>query len=147
VAQRLLRGALPRGLEALFLRSRGKGDREQAEHVEEYARLALDLIAPREPREGEGRPPPAARLHEIRLGDAELGIARLKSGIVEQRDLRRGFGCQRLREQFLHPRCDRVPVVRRAHPFSARRAALGRSLLDRAEAAVLAECGATGQQH
>jgi len=147
VAQRLFRRALPGCLEALFLRPRGKRNRQQPEYVEEHARLALDFVAPREPGERKERPLPAARLHEIRLGDAELGVARLEPRIVEQRDLRRRLGRERLREQLLHPRGDRVSLVRRADPPGAGRAALGRGLLDRAETAVLAERGAAGEKH
>ena len=81
--------------------------------------LDLDFVTAPQPAKRERRSAPAARLHEIRLGDADLCVARLQAGIVQERDLHRLGGPERLGEQLLHTADTVCPSSLRVHLVSA----------------------------
>jgi hypothetical protein len=110
---------------------------------------ALDLafVAGLESAEREARIRQARGLHQFGLADAELVQRGLQPAVVEQRDLHRRVGRQRLAQQLGHARIDGRLFVGRACPRELLVAqVLLRDALRRAEAAVGAEAGAAGEQ-
>ncbi len=123
------------------------GHRDQARQAEMKAALDLALAAGFELAEREAGVGQARGLHEIGFTDAELVKAGLQAAVVEERDLHRRVGRERLAQQLGDTRVDAIALGVAARPDEVFvRQALLRCLLCGAEPAVGAEAGAAGER-
>jgi hypothetical protein len=120
---------------------------EQAREIEVQPAFPLDLVPAAQAADAEAGVGQAARLHQIRLADAELEERRLQAAVVQERKLHRIVHRERLREQLVDTPVDRGAVGVAARPAQLLGEMRPGGLLDRAEAAVRRERGAAGQQH
>ena len=112
-------------------------------------KTALDLafVAGLELAEGKARVGQARGLDQFGFAQAELVEARLEAAMVEQRELHRCIGPERLTQQFGHARLDALALDVVARPCELLVAqVLLRRLLRGADAAVRAEAGAADER-